>query len=498
MKYRVDTTKGIIPFNHYWEKCVGSCHAATALRSDYREQLQRAHEELGFEYVRFHGLFDDDMSVVLSDAPSPYIPSDKVKYNFMNIDNIFDFLISIGMKPFIEIGFMPKLLASGDSTAFSYEGNITEPKDFGQWSHFIESFIRHLEERYGETEVKTWFFEVWNEPNLEHFWKGTMESYFKLYECTVRAVKKVNADYQTGGPATSINAWIPELRQFCEANNVPLDFISTHHYPTDDPLWSNPDIDLMQLMSEKGMDVMNKYDKHIMRKMTQRARQESGELPLYYTEWNISALLGDVEHDTTYASAMIARILHENSGLAEGYSYWTFTDIFEEMGQMPGEFHGGFGLQTYHGIRKPSYRLFELFHKMGTKQYQVESESTDEKNNIGVLATENKDKMSIIVYNHNTKAMNDIKTEQLTLSINTFSDSVKVNMYRIDETHANAREVWEEMGEPTYVDKRQLTKLNRASEIQPELTEIISREGSVEISVELPPYSVAYLEVQGV
>lgn len=493
MKAVIDFEKETGNLPHYWEMCVGSCHAATALREDYRRQLERTHKELGFQYVRFHGLFDDDMSVVLYDSPSPYVPSERVKYNFMNTDNIFDFLLSIGMKPFIELGFMPSLLASGSEVAMAYGGNKTPPKDYNQWADFIEQFTRHLEERYGEDEIKEWFFEVWNEPNLEAFWTGSQADYFKLYEYTARAIKKVNTLYQVGGPATSINAWIPEFKDFCKNNHVPLDFISTHHYPTDDPLWNNPEMDLMALMMEKGTDVMNRYDKHIMRKMTERAKEECEELPLYYTEWSLSALMGDVEHDTPYASAAIARIIHENIGMVEGYSYWTFSDIFEEMRQMVGEFQGGFGLQTYHGIRKPAYRIFELLHKMGNQTVEIQTE--DERENVGIMAAKKDDVLTVLIYNHNTKALNEIETEQITLKIAGNLKEDRVRLCRIDEEHGNARRAWSAMGEPLYVNQKQLDCLDKASDLVWEYPEYTSNKREIILDLDIPPYGIIYLEM---
>lgn len=492
MKYYIYPTHRT-PLPHFWELCIGSCHAATALRADYREQLKQAHEELGFQYVRFHGLFDEDMSVVLYDSPSPYVPSDKVKYNFLNTDNIFDFLLSIGMKPFLELGFMPKLLASGEKTAFVYGGNITSPKEFAQWGRFIEAFTRHVTDRYGAEEVSTWFFEVWNEPNLPTFWTGSQRDYFMLYEETARAIKRVNPEYRVGGPATSINAWIPEFKAYCTDHKVPVDFISTHHYPTDDPMWNNPDMDLMEILSSKGMDAMSRYDKHIIRKMTERARAEAGELPLYYTEWNISALLGDADHDTPYAAAAIARILHENTGMVNGYSWWTFSDIFEEMGQMTGEFQGGFGLMTYHGIRKPSYRVFEFMHQLGDEQYAVDSSDADPDGNIGVLAAKSKDGgIAVLIYNQNTKALGECRQETVTLQI-PVNSSIKADIFRIDEEHANVRKTWEAMGSPEYVSAAQLTSLHKASEVTAERISADTENGMAEITVTMPPYSVGLI-----
>ena len=137
------------PLNRYWELCVGSCHAATALRADYQAQLEQCHKELGFRYVRFHGLFDDDMSVVCK-----HMLTGQITVSFVNIDKVFDFLLSIGMKPFVELSFMPEALASGSKTIFHYKGNTTPPRDSAQWAWFIEQFVRHIEDRYGRNEVR--------------------------------------------------------------------------------------------------------------------------------------------------------------------------------------------------------------------------------------------------------------------------------------------------------------------------------------------------------
>ena len=127
LKFYVDQNAPKTKFDHYWEKCVGACHAYTALREDYRMMLRKAKKDLGFQYVRFHGLFNDQMSVVREVEPGKY------EYNFVNIANIFDFLLSIDMKPFVELSFMPTPFASGDQTCFYYKGNVTMPKSFELW-----------------------------------------------------------------------------------------------------------------------------------------------------------------------------------------------------------------------------------------------------------------------------------------------------------------------------------------------------------------------------
>ena len=311
--YKINCEETGRPYPHYWEYCVGSCHAATLLREDVRNHIRQAHKDCGFTHVRCHGLFDDDMSVVITpmNAPAPR------SISFYNIDCIYDFLLETGMKPFVEIGFMPTPLASGTQVCFNYRGNVTPPADYEVWDDLIRQFATHLIERYGKEEVEQWPFEVWNEPNLNFFFDGTQEDYFTLYEHTARALKSVDENLKVGGPATSVNAWIPEFKAYCAEHAVPLDFITTHHYPSDDPLstmgMNGPgtkgktfDEELMKkvaamsqeeiqkLMAQMMAPRENKNPRDILFQMTKKAKEEAGDLPLYYTEWN-----GSKEYDTS-------------------------------------------------------------------------------------------------------------------------------------------------------------------------------------------------------
>jgi xylan 1,4-beta-xylosidase len=464
--------------------CVGSCHAYTALREDYRKQLKRAHEELGFQYVRFHGLLDDDMCVLT--MKKDFLGNELgLVYNFVNIDNICDYLLEIGMKPFLELGFMPTALASGDKTVFHYKGNITPPKDYDAWAELIRRLTEHLIDRYGLEEVSGWFFEVWNEPNLFAFFSGTKEEYFKLYEVTARTIKQVNAGLKVGGPATSCNSWVKDTIEFCEKNEVPLDFVSTHHYPTDDPLWKSG-MDIVEFF-QSGLAGKQTYERGILKKMTARAREEAGKYPLYYTEWNTSAMTNDDKHDECFASAMIAKILSDNDGLVEGYSYWTFTDIFEEGSQIPGAFHGGFGLQTYAGIAKPAYRLFELFHGLGTKRLAVESDTPN--STVEMLATETNNGYRLVLYNHNIPE-EPIGKEDVEIDLTDLTSRQEVTIYRIDEEYANPKKLWNSMGSPEYLKPEEVTKLQEASELKAEKVIVDGK-----IILKVPEHGVVAIDI---
>ncbi len=486
IKYTINK-KEVTPFPHYWEMCVGSANAYTALRADYREQLKKAHDELGFQYVRFHGLFDDHMSTLL--MKKDHMGNEfGLVYNFMNIDNIFDYLLEIGMKPFIELGYMPSAIASGDKTVFHYKGNITLPKDNGQWEELIRRFVTHIIERYGLEEVKTWFFEVWNEPNLFFFFDGDKNDYFKLYEVTARTIKSVDKNLKVGGPATSCNSWIKDFIEFCEGNDVPLDFISTHHYPTDDPLWSSG-LDILDFYKSE-LSGKRDYERGVMKKMTQFVRDEAGSYPVYFTEWNTSAMTNDHKHDEPFASAMIAKILADNDGLVEGYSYWTFSDIFEESGQLAGAFHGGFGLQTYHGIPKPAYRLFELFHGLGTQRIAVGG--MQEEGTVEMLATKTEDGYRLLLHNHNIPD-NPIQEEMVRIELGSITSAREGIIYRIDEDHSNPKALWLDMGAPEYPSKEQVRMLCQASELSAD-TIALNEDGCIEISV--PPYGVVAIDIK--
>ncbi len=484
IRFSIDPAKKTA-FPHYWELCVGSCHAYTALREDYRQQLRRAHDELGFRYVRFHGLLNDDMCVCVMQRDFAGNPLGVV-YNFVNIDNIFDFLLSIGMKPFIELGFMPTALASGEKTCFHYRGNITPPKDCAAWGELVTRLTEHLIARYGRDEVRSWFFEVWNEPNLAFFFAGTKEEYFRLYETSARAIKAVDTALRVGGPATSFNSWVRDTVEYCRKHDVPLDFISTHHYPTDDPLWrSGMDIDEF---FKKGMFKDARYGRGVLKGMCERVRKEANGLPVYYTEWNTSSHHDDPLHDEPYAAAMIAKTLADNDGLVEGYSFWTFTDIFEEMSQTPGAFYGGFGLMTTHGVPKPNYRLFALFHGLGTTRLAVKTSSPDA--TAELLATATDAGCRLIAYNHQVEK-EPIQPETIRISLVGIPHGNSAVLWRIDDTHANPKKAWLDMGAPEYPDARQLQKLHDASALVPET---IAIENDV-IELTLPAHGTAALDI---
>ncbi|ADL68219.1 GH39 family glycosyl hydrolase [Thermoanaerobacterium thermosaccharolyticum] len=474
-KFVVDLNGKKVDFPHYFEKCVGSCHAATALREDWRVQIKKVKDAIGFKYVRFHGLLNDDMSVC-SKHNGFFV------YSFFNIDSIFDYLLSIDMKPFVELSFMPEVLASGTKTVFHYKGNITPPKKYEEWGDLIEALAKHLIERYGIEEVEKWYFEVWNEPNLKDFWSGTKDEYFQLYKTTANAIKRVNNNLKVGGPVTACNAWIADLIDFCNAENVPLDFISTHHYPTDEALGHGLNMEEALAKSPRG----------ITKSMCEKARKEAGSYPLFYTEWNSSPSCRDSYHDDPFAAAFVVKSVFDNAGLVDIYSFWTFSDIFEELPFPSTPFHGGFGLLNIHGIPKPTFRAFELLHRAGDKLITV----NQEKNSLVELSAVIDDKkLMLFIYNHNMP-LNPIDDEEVRIEIKGLDGWKFAYAERIDENHANPKKEWIEMGSPEYLNQDMIKKLIDKSKLEKEYVEISNEEDKKVIKLFQPKHGVTAITIE--
>src|SRR5688572_21666888 len=474
VEFSCDLSQQGTELRHCWEHTVGSCHAPTALRADWQQQLRRCHAELGFRYVRFHGLLSDDVGTLVTH-------NDELLYSFFNADQILDFLLSIGMRPFVELSFMPTALASGSKTVFHYRGNVTPPRDYKQWATSIRTLVTHWVDRYGVKEVAEWLFEVWNEPNLKAFWTGTQKDYFKLYRVTADAIKKVAPSLRVGGPATARDGWIEEFLEFCEANRVPVDFVTTHHYPTDALGHEDDDTETQLANSQRG----------ILREWTQDTRRRAGTRPVYYTEWNSSSNPRDPRHDEPYAAAFVAKTVLEASELVDGYSFWTFSDIFEENYFPSVPFHGGFGLLNLHGIAKPTYRAFELLHKLGTVRLLVDGLHET----VNAWITSDKTTVRVLLVNH-ALPRHLIAPARVRVHLMQAPEPSGVWVERIDENHANAKGRWQALGEPEYPDGRTVEQLHQASRLVRRSCPWKWHENRLTLSVELPPHAVAAITVE--
>jgi xylan 1,4-beta-xylosidase len=376
IKVNAKAIKG--PLNPTFNACIGAGRANEGLRADWQQQLAEIKRDAGFRYIRMHGLLTDDMGLYRVDAQG------KEHYNFQYIDALYDYLLRVHVKPFVELGFMPAAMASGDKTIFWWRGNVTPPRSYEQWGKLIKVLTEHFTARYGAAEVSSWYFEVWNEPNLNGFWSGSQADYFKLYRYAASAIKSVDARYKVGGPATAGAAWIPEMIAFCTQNQVPLNFVSTHTYGVS-----------QGFLDEFGTTgtVLNKEEQAIsgdVQKNREQIQQSAlPNLELHYTEWSSSYTPADPTHDSYHQTAYILQKLQQVGSTAQSMSYWVFSDIFEEAGPRFEAFHGGFGLMNMQGIKKPAYFAYQFLNELAATELQssdAQSLATkDSKGNLQLL-----------------------------------------------------------------------------------------------------------------
>jgi xylan 1,4-beta-xylosidase len=334
---------------------IGAGRANEGLRADWQAQLALVQREISFRYIRFHGLLNDDMGVYNEDADG------KPQYNFQYIDALYDALLALHIRPFVELSFMPSKLASGPQTVFWYKGNITPPKDMAKWEGLIRALMTHWQQRYGEDEISTWYYEVWNEPDLKLFFTGSLEDYLHLYQATATTIKTVCPACRVGGPASADSPYEKKFVQYAAANHVPVDFVSTHIYAI-----KHGFVDSATGVTSTVFDTSPDSIVGRMRASRENIQQSALQhLELHYTEWGSSYVSTDYLHDQYHQASFILDKLRKASPYVTSMSYWTFTDIFEERGPRFTPFYGGFGLINYQSIRKPSFFAYKFLSQLG-------------------------------------------------------------------------------------------------------------------------------------
>ena len=338
--------------DRFFDLSVGSDFPGTLIRDDSQVQLKLAVDELGFRYIRFHAVFHDVLGTVK-------IENGKTIYNWSKIDQLYDDLLARHIRPFVELGFTPKALATSENSIFYWNGNTSHPKPEG-WHDLVDAFIRHIEERYGRDEVRTWFFEVWNEPNLSGFWEGAdQKAYFELYDLTSKTIKSIDPALRVGGPSTAGAAWVPEFLSHVKQSGAAVDFVTTHTYGVQGGFLDEEGKSDTKLDPSPDAIVGD-----VRRVREQISASPFPGLPLYFTEWSTSYTPRDSVHDSYISAPYILTKLKASQGFLQGMSYWTYTDLFEEPGPPTAPFQGGFGLLNPQGIRKPAFFAYKYLHAL--------------------------------------------------------------------------------------------------------------------------------------
>ena len=466
----VDPAAAHHSFPHFWEQMFGSGRAILTLRESYRSDLRAVKKVTDLKFVRFHAILHDEIGIYDEDGHG--VP----RYNFSYVDQVYDGLLENGVRPFVELSFMPRKLASRKTVqSFSYHPFVSPPRDFSEWDALITHLAAHLVARYGIDEVAQWYFEVWNEPNLD-FWAGVpaQASYWTLYDHTARALKQVDSRLRVGGPSTAQAAWVSAFIRHTSERQVPLDFVSTHVYAND-----------------KSKDVFGTHE-HISRaEMVCRAAKKVHDevtasarpnIPIIWSEYNASYFNEPKITDSVFMGPWLADTLRRCDGLTEMMSYWTFSDVFEEQGVVRRPFYGGFGLMAAGGIPKPAFNAFKMLHELGEERFATDSEHA--------LVTRRTDGAFVIaLWNYVFPGDN---ASPITIALRLPQDARTVRLQRLDESHGDVRGEYIRMGSPQYPTRGQLEALRSdAALAAPEELSIVNDQ----VSITLPANGLATVEV---
>jgi xylan 1,4-beta-xylosidase len=468
----IDAEAPATPFPHFWEQMFGSGRAILSLRESYRDDLRAVKQVADFRYVRFHAILHDEVGVYnLDDHCNPV-------YNFAYVDQIYDGLLKNGVRPFVEISFMPKKLAFNPDALhpFWYKPNVSPPKSLDAWDDLMRHFAQHLVDRYGIDEVSQWYFEVWNEPNID-FWDGIprMQSYFDLYAHTARTLKSVNPRLRVGGPATAAASWIPDFLKFTSDNHVPVDFVSTHAY-ADDTVEN-----LFGTNEQIPMD--DRVCRAVEKVRDQIKSSATPALPLFLTEWNVQGMMQS--RDTIFVGPALANTIRQCDGKVDMMSFWTFSDVFEEGGPLAKPFVGMFGLRAKGGINKPDYYAYGLLHQLGTEQ--LASSSKD------VLVTKTADGGLAMVAWNLVDPDQQGPTTTIELDFAHLPANARVTIQRVDSDHGNVLKEYAAMGEPLDPTSAQVDELNRETALPPPQE---TRLAADKLTLTLTPNSLALIKIE--
>ena len=470
-----------VPFANNATYCIGTGRMNLALRHEYHKQLKKVQKEIGFKYIRGHGLFHDDMAIYHTYMEDGI---EKEEYNFTYVDLVFDDYLSLGIKPFVELGFMPEQMASGDQTIFWWKGNVTPPKDYDRWARLVSATIKHWIERYGLEEVKTWPFEVWNEPNLGGFWKGAdMPEYFKLYEVTARVVKSVNPDLRIGGPAicgVDDERWMRSFLEYCKENDVPLDFITRHAYGTELPEWEGHYV-YQKLRPPEGF-----MEEPLGSRVIIDSFPEYKGMEMHITEFNTSYSPLNPIHDTNQNAAYVARLLSELGDSCASYSYWTFGDVFEEAGVAFTPFSGCFGLLTNGMIPKPTYFTYVFYKDL----YETAVARTKD----FVITNAGNGNLRGIIWN----LVDDKEELVLDLSAEIENGTYFLVLKTVDEESCNPLKTWLEMGAPSNPSLAQLDLLRETARPFITTRQIEVSDGKISLDFTLGANAICYFDLQSI
>lgn len=469
--FSVSVSRRGMPLTHEWKNLINIGYAKDGLQATVQEQLRRIQQEIGFRYVRFHGLLDDDMLVYAEDSQG--IP----QLDFTLVDLLFDFLLSIHLKPYVEFGFVPSLLARPGSRAFRRGSYLCLPTDLDKWMILVEGLVQHLENRYGPSELSTWFFTPMSincvdvgDPSAI----PNIPGYYALYSRVYHLLKHRPIPYQVSGPGVYSNAleesYLWEFLEECNQNHcLPDQFtlLCFPYEPIHDPAYFQV-ISSLDLPFPEALSADEQYVQHLIDLVPQRLQKAGYTIPsLALVEWNSTMWQRDLCNDSCFKSAWLVKNITENLDRIWGMGYWTVNELLEETASASRDFHGGYGLFTSKGVPKSVYLAFQMLNQLGDHLlYQGEDCTVTRRGNSIQILLYHYCHYDELYRNHylldpHAEHCYDRFVEKgdlhITLSLTGLRPGTyRVRRYRLNREYGSAFDHWIAMGLPSYLNAEEL------------------------------------------
>ncbi|HYP77906.1 MAG TPA: carbohydrate-binding protein [Polyangiaceae bacterium] len=434
---------------HFWSACVGTGTASLTLRADLQSHYKLANRELGMLRVRGHGVFDDDMGVFHGTGATP-------TYDWSKFDTYLAAIAAAGMRPIMELSFMPKDLAkSGDSR--------DPARDLTVYKQFIQAVVQHTVDKFGAADVGKWYWEVWNEPNYSGFWNGTMNDYFLMYDAAAAGAVAALPNIKIGGPATTQGSTtqMGDFLKHVKTSGARMTFVSSHAYGGGAAATAPANFGINDNNGRVGVITGNGYS--------------TDEIESLNTEWNTSyagqggntadnCVSMDTHANAAFILKSVKLLADQNKGDKPPlsiFSYWAVSDVFGEYSGDAGSYiqgQGGnlpfgsvFGLLTYQGVRKAAYNAFKMLNYTGSKLLSVTGGkgTSDGVDGMASISADNSE-VAIIVYNYYS-TINTTGMDSVTLNVNGLpfaGKNIFVTQFAIDADHSNPYGVWASQGKP--------------------------------------------------
>lgn len=474
------------PLRHTWAPVGNIDQFRWLARADVQRQLAMARDELGVRHVRAVAMFSPELAVWdydLIDWRKPAAEKTQ-RPNWQLIDLSIEALLDLGLKPIYTTCFTPVGMTDDPTTCWPDRNPTGLPRDLNQWTDFITATLRHHLARYGRDQLRSWYFEVWNEPNLKGcFFGGTREEFFQLWDATYRAFKSVDSELRLGGPSTARAEWIPEFLDWTDKHGTRPDYLITHLYNNDSE--GQPLSPFDGPASHKVKDSPH-FASGVIRGTRRELERRGYTGEVHWNEWGRSWFLHDPLKETALEAAFIAKTMAEVSQDADAFAFWCLSDIYNQGGLQSSEFQANYGLLSLHGLRKPGWFAHVLLQRLGVARVPI----TGGDDLLNALATRDEADSRVLVYAY--PQHHDAAPVRETVRIALPPGTPRApRLFRLGAQENNIIATWRTQGAPTYPTRAQLDQLRAANHLQA-ATDLQIHDGHAVFDLERP--GVALLE----